>query len=60
MGLKKVERAIRRKEKSRMRWKLGNMSLPEGRKEKRGSGPQAPIRSVMFVVNTGEGELTRR
>ena len=59
-GLKKVEKTIRRKEKNKMRKKLGNMSIPEGRKEKRESGPLAPIRSVMFLDNTGGGELTRR
>ena len=46
-GLKKVEKTIRRKEKNKMRKKLGNMSIPEGRKEKRESGPLAPIRSVI-------------
>ena len=44
-GLKKVEKALRRKEKNKMRKKLGEMSIPEGRKEKRGRGPLAPIRS---------------
>ena len=59
-GLKKVEKALRRKEKNKMRKKLGEMSIPEGRKEKRGRGPLAPIRSVMFLDNTEGGELARR
>ena len=59
-GLKKVEKAIRKKEKNKMRKKLGSMNIPKGRKERRGSGPLAPIMSVMFVDNTGGGELTRR
>ena len=55
-----MEKAIRRKEKSKVRRKLGNMNLPEGREQYRSSGPPAPIRSVMFVDNTGGGELTKR
>ena len=43
-----------------MRKKLGNMNVPEGRKVTRGRGPLAPIRSVMFIDNTGGGELARR
>ena len=43
-----------------MRKKLGGMNIPEGRKEKRGRGPMAPIRSVMLIDNTGGGELARR
>ena len=43
-----------------MRKKLGEMSIPVGRKEKRGRGPLAPIRSVMFLDNTAGGELARR
>ena len=55
-----MEKAIRKKEKNKMRKKLGSMNIPKGRKERRGSGPLAPIMSVMFVDNTGGGELTRR
>ena len=43
-----------------MRKKLGEMSIIVGRKEKRGRGPLAPIRSVMFLDNTEGGELARR
>ena len=59
-GLKKVEKALKRKAKNKMRKKLGDMSVPEGRKVRRGKGPLAPIRSVMFVDNSGGGELARR
>jgi hypothetical protein len=48
-GLKKVEKALKRKAKSKIRKKLGEMSIPEGRKEKRGRGPLAPIRSMVFM-----------
>ena len=59
-GLKKVEKALRRKEKNKLRKKLGSMNVPEGRKVTRGRGPIAPIRSVMSIDNTGGGELARR
>ena len=59
-GLKKVEKALKRRAKNKMRKKLGDMSVPEGRKVRRGKGPLAPIRSVMFVDNSGGGELARR
>ena len=59
-GLKKVENALKRKAKSKLRKKLGNMNVPEGRKMRRGKGPLAPIRSVMFIGNTGGGELAMR
>ena len=36
------------------------MNVPEGRKVRRGRGPLAPIRSIMFIDNTGGGELARR
>ena len=59
-GLKKVEKAQKRRLQSRMRKKMGEQSLPEGWKSKRGSGKLAIIRSVMFVENTAGGVLARR
>jgi hypothetical protein len=59
-GLKKVEKALKRKAKNKMRKKLGKLGVPEGRNMRRGKGPLAPIRSVMFVDNSGGGELARR
>ena len=59
-GLKKVEKALKRKVKIKLRKKLGSMNVPKGRKVRRGRGPLAPIRSVMFIDNTGGGELARR
>ena len=59
-GLKKVEKALKRKTKNKLRKKLGRMDIPEGRIMRRGKGPLAPIRSVMFIDNTGGGELARR
>ena len=59
-GLKKVKTARKRKAKNKMRKKLGEMKIPEGRKLRKGRGPGAPIRSVIFVDNTSGGELARR
>ena len=58
-GLKKVDKANKRRVKSRMRKKLGDQTIPEGRKQMAGKARLAPIRSVMFVENTGGGELAR-
>jgi hypothetical protein len=55
-----VEKALKRKVKIKLRKKLGSMNVPKGRKVIRGRGPLAPIRSVMFIDNTGGGELARR
>ena len=59
-GIKKVEKAVRRKMKNRMRKKLGDMNVPEGRRGVKRAGPLAPVRSVLFVDNTAGGELARR
>ena len=60
-GLKKVDKANKRRLKSRMRKKMGEQSLPEGWKAAAKVGAKlAPIRSVMFIENTGGGELARR
>ena len=60
-GLKKVQTALKRKAKNKMRKKLGMMKIPEGRRlQKKGHGQLAPIKSVMFVENTPGGELARR
>ena len=60
-GLKKVQTAMKRKAKNKMRKQLGQLKLPMGRKlKKKVDGSVAPIRSVMFVENTVGGELTRR
>ena len=55
-----MEKALRRKEKNKLRKRLGSMNVPEGRKVRRGRGPLAPISSVMFIDNIGGGELARR
>ena len=59
-GKKKVEKALRRKMKSKMRKRMGEMNIPEGRRGGRRSGPLAPIKSVLFIDNTMGGELAQR
>ena len=59
-GLNKIEKAKKRKEKQRLRRKLGEMGVPDGRKKRRPQGPLPPTRSVLFVDNTAGGELASR
>ena len=58
-GLKKVEKARKRRMKQRLSKKLGSMNIHEARVKKR-KGPPPPTRSVMFVDNTAGGELAKR
>jgi hypothetical protein len=58
-GLKKVEKARKRRMKQRLNKKLGSMNIHQGRGKKR-KGPPPPTRSVMFVDNTAGGELAKR
>ena len=60
-GLKKVEKARKRKMKQKLRKKLGEMKLfqRDGNKMKR-KGPPPPTRSVLFMDNTVNGELAKR
>jgi hypothetical protein len=46
--------------KSKIRKKLARLDIPEGRRGRKGQGPLAPIRSVMFSDNTTGGELARK
>ena len=59
-GKKKVEKALKRKMKSKMRKKISELNIPDGRIGKKGAGPQAPVKSVLFVDNTAGGELAKR
>ena len=59
-GLKKVEKAKKRKERKKGRKKLGKAGVHhEGRKPSKKAGKPPPTRSVLFLDNTG-GELARR
>ena len=49
-----------RKERQKLRTKLGGMEIHEGWKKRKSSGPPPPFSSVIFLVNTAEGELARR
>ena len=53
-GLKKVEKARKRRVKQRLRKKKGDMNIHEGGKRRR-KGPPPPTRSVMFVDNNAGG-----
>ena len=59
-GKKKVEKALKRKMKNKMRKRIGELNIPQGRIGKKGPGPQAPVKSVLFIDNTAGGELARR
>ena len=59
-GLHKVQRSKVRKEKKRVRRKLGERKLPVKEGWKKPKGPLPPTRSVIFMDNTAEGELARR
>ena len=58
-GLKKVEKARKRRMKQRLKKKLGSMNIHEARGKRR-KGPPPPTRSVTFVDNTAGGELAKR
>ena len=51
---------MKRKMKSKMRKRISELNIPQGRIGKKGPGPQAPVKSVMFVDNTVGGELAKR
>ena len=57
-GLKKIEKAKKRKERQRVSRKLGQVGVQGGWKNKK-AGKIPPTRSVIFLDNTG-GELARR
>ena len=61
-GLRKVEKAAKRKEKQRINKKLGDLQFQTMKKqqEKRKSGPPPSTRSVMFIDNTAGGKLVKR
>ena len=59
-GKKKMEKALKRKLKSKMRKKVSELNIPAGRIGRKGAGPQAPVKSVLFIDNTAGGELARR
>ena len=59
-GLKRIEDAKKRKEKQRLRRKLGEMGVQDGRKQRKPQGQIPPTRSVLFVDNTAGGEMARR
>ena len=59
-GKKKVEKALKRKMKSKMRKRISELNIPQGRIGMKGPGPQAPVKSVMFIDNTAGGELAKR
>ena len=50
-GLKKVEKATKRREKQKINRKLGNLGLPSNRK-RRSKGPPPPTISVCFIDST--------
>ena len=51
-GLKKIVKAKKRKEKQKLRRKLGEMVVQGGWKKGKPKGPLPPTRSVMFMDNT--------
>ena len=57
-GLKKVEMAMKRKEKRKLNKKLGIIGILTTRKNRKGQLP--PTRSVMFLDNTANAELIKR
>ena len=59
-GLKRIENAKKRKEKQRLRRKLGEMGVQDGRKKRKPQGQIPPTRSVLFIDNTAGGEMARR
>ena len=59
-GLKKIEKARKRKERKRIRKKLGQHVVQVGWKKRRQTGKLPPTRSVVFLDNTAGGELARR
>ena len=54
-----MEKAVKRKEKSKINKKLGNMSIPTRRNSKI-QGPAPPACSVCFVDNSARGILVKR
>ena len=61
-GLKKIEKARKRKMKQKLRKKLGETmeSFQKDGKAEKKKGPPPPTRSLLFVDNTANGELARR
>ena len=59
-GLHKVQKAKKRKEKQKLRRKLGEMEIPVHGGWKRQTGPLPPTRSVIFLDNTAGGLLAKR
>ena len=61
-GLKKIEKAKKRKIKQKMRKRLGETIriFQKDGKEAKKKGPPPPTRSVLFVDSTVNGELARR
>ena len=57
-GLKRVEKASRRKEKQKINRKMGSMGLPTIQKTRK--GPPPPIVGVCFIDNTVNGVLVKR
>ena len=58
-GLRKVEKAKKRKGRQRVKKKMGKVGVHDGRKPGKKTGRIPPTRSVIFLDNT-VGELTRR
>ena len=61
-GLRKVEKAAKRKEKHKLNKRLGDLEFSTMKKhqERRKKGPPPPTRSVMFNDNTTGGILVKR
>ena len=59
-GLKKIEKARKRKERKKIRKKLGQHGVQVGWKQRRQTGKLPPTKSVVFLDNTAGGELARR
>ena len=57
-GLKKIEKASKRKERQKINRKMGSLGLPTTKKKRR--GPPPPIRSVCFIDNSANGVLIKR
>ena len=60
-GLKRVEKATKRKVKQKINKKLGSLGIPSSReKNDKRRGPPPPTRSVCFIDNTANGVLVKR
>ena len=57
-GLKKLETSLKRKQQRKLNRKLGELGVQKRNKKKK--GPPPPIRSVLFLDNTANGELVKR